>query len=86
MSDVGPTGNRFYVQLQEGSTPDVTASRVMQELIRLTAQLNAAQLPIVVGPEQDLPEGMIAGQPVINWTTGTPSLQVFDGNELQTAT
>lgn len=82
MSDNGPTANRFNVQLQEGASAEETASRCMQELIRLTAQLNAAQIPIVVGPQQDLPEGMNSGQPVIVWGNGAPTLQVFDGNQL----
>lgn len=82
MADNGPTANRFYVQLQEGATPEETAARTMQEVIRLVGQLNAAQIPIVVGPQQDLPEGMNVGQPVINWSSGAPALQVFDGNQL----
>lgn len=80
MSD--PNSNRFSLNLQEGKTPDETAQRCMQELIRLVGQLNAAQLPIVRGPQEDLPEGMNVGQPVIDWSSGTPTLQVFDGNQL----
>lgn len=74
--------DRFVLNLQEGATPEETASRCMQELIRLVGQLNGAQLPVSVGPNQNLPEGMTAGQPVIDWTSGTPTLKVFDGNGL----
>lgn len=80
-----PGSNRFYVQLQEGATPEETASRTMQELIRLVSQLNDAMPPISVGPNQDLPEGMQAGQPIINWASGSPVLQVFDGNTIQSS-
>lgn len=80
-----PGSNRFYVQLQEGKTPEETAINTMQEVIRLVAQLNAAMPPISVGPNEDLPEGMQAGQPIINWSSGSPVLQVFDGNTIQSS-
>lgn len=74
--------DRFIVQLQEGATPEETASRAMQEVIRLTSQLNSANLPVVVGPNDNLPEGMIAGQPVIDWSSGTSQVKVWDGEKL----
>lgn len=74
--------DRFVIQMQEGSTPEQTAQRCFQELIRLTTQLNQAQLPISIGPNQNLPEGMLPGQPIINWSQGIPFLQVYDGNQL----
>lgn len=80
-----PGSNRFYVQLQEGATAEETATRTMQELIRLVSQLNDAMPPISIGPNQDLPEGMQAGQPIINWGSGSPILQVFDGNTIQSS-
>lgn len=74
--------DRFIVQLQEGKTPEETANRTMQEVIRLVEQLNAANLPVVVGPNENLPEGMQPGQVVIDWSNGTSQTKVFDGNNL----
>jgi len=74
--------DRFVVSLQEGKTPEETASRCMQELIRLVQQLNAANLAVSVGPGQSLPEGMKPGQPVIDWRSGTSVLKVWNGNAL----
>lgn len=74
--------NRFIVQLQEGKTPEETAARAMQEVIRLTGQLNSANLPVTVGPNENIPEGMNAGQPVIDWSSGSSQLKVWDGNKL----
>lgn len=83
MADTTSGGNnRFYVQLQTGKTAEETANRTFQALTQLVAQLNAAKIPVVVGAQDDLPEGMLAGQPIINWQSGTPTLQIFDGNQI----
>jgi hypothetical protein len=74
--------DRFIIQLQEASSPEETASRCMQEVIRLTSQLNAAKVPVSVGPNENLPEGMLPGQPVIDWSTGVSQLKVWDGKQL----
>lgn len=73
---------RFVLNLQPGKNPQETANRAMQELIRLTEILNAAKLPIVVGPNENLPEGMSVGQPVIDWRSGTSSTRVWNGSSL----
>lgn len=74
--------DRFVVNLQQGSSPEETSDRLMQEVIRLTAQLNAANIPVTVGPGQSLPEGMQTGQPVIDWSSGTSQTKVWNGLEL----
>lgn len=74
--------DRFVLNLQEGTSAEETAGRSMQELIRLTQQLNQAQVPIVVGPLDGLPEGMLPGQPIIDWRSGTSVLKVWNGKEL----
>lgn len=76
------SADRFYVQLQEGKDADETASRTMQELIRLTNQLNAAKVPISVGPNDSFPEGLQAGQPVLDWSSGISILKVWNGQQL----
>lgn len=76
------SSQRFVLNLTPGKTAEETAGRAMQELIRLTEQLNAARIPIVVGPNENLPEGMVVGQPVIDWRTGTGALQIWDGKSL----
>lgn len=73
---------RFIANLQSGETPEETANRAIQELVRIVDQLNQANLPIVVGPGQSLPEGMLPGQPVIDWRTGTSTTKVWNGNAL----
>lgn len=74
--------DRFVLNLAPGKTPEETASRTMQELIRLTGQLNSAGVPIVIGPNDSLPEGIRVNQPVIDWSTGTSVLKVWDGENL----
>lgn len=74
--------DRFYVNLQMGSTPEETSERLVQEVIRLTGQLNQAGLPVTVGPGQDIPEGMQVGQSVIDWSSGTSQVKVWNGLNL----
>lgn len=74
--------DRFVVQLQPGKTVEETAQRALQELISLTQQLNAANIPVSVGPNDKLPEGMRVGQVVIDWSSGTSVLKVFNGSSL----
>lgn len=73
---------RFVLNLQPGKTPEETANRAMQELIRLVQQLNQANIPIVVGPTQSLPEGLNPGQPVIDWRNGVTETKVWNGESL----
>jgi len=74
--------NRFVLNLQPGKTAEETASRCLQELIRLVGQLNAANLPVSVGPGQSLPEGMQVGQVVVDWSSGVSQIKVWDGFSL----
>lgn len=74
--------DRFVINLQEGKTPEETASRCMQELVRLTQQLNAANLTVSVGPNDAFPEGMKPGQPVIDWSSGATVLKTWNGESL----
>lgn len=76
------SANRFVLNLQPGANVEETAGRCVQELIRLVEQLNQAKIPISVGPQDVLPEGMVPGQPVIDWRSGTSSLKVWNGNQL----
>lgn len=80
MADQG--SNRFILNLAPGKSADETANRTMQELIRLTGQINAASIPITIGPQDNLPDGMVIGQPVIDWSTGTSQLKVWNGENL----
>ena len=73
---------RFIVNLTPGKTPEETANRAMQEVIRLTSALNQANIPIVVGPDGTLPEGMLPGQPVIDWRSGVSEIKVWNGIQL----
>jgi len=73
---------RFSLNLQPGKTGDETASRCLQELIRLAQQLNAANLPVSVGPGQALPEGMNIGQVVVDWRSGVSITKTWDGLNL----
>lgn len=49
------------------------------ELLNL---LNAQKPAIIVGPGENLPYGLIVGQPVIDWSNELPSLKVWNGVEL----
>lgn len=73
---------RFIIEAQEGKDADETSRRNMQELIRLVQQLNQAKVPIVVGPTENMPEGMLPGQPVIDWRSGVSFFRVWNGNAL----
>lgn len=74
--------NRFVLNLQAGKSAEETASRCLQELIRLTSQLNAANIPVSVGPGQSLPEGMQVGQVVVDWSSGVSQVKTWDGLNL----
>lgn len=74
--------DRFTLNLAPGDNADETANRTMQELIRLTQLINAARIPITVGPNENLPEGMMVGQPVIDWSSGSSVTKTWDGNQL----
>jgi hypothetical protein len=75
--------NRFVLNLNPSALPDdQTGAVAMQELIRLVDQLNTAMPPIVVGPNQSLPTGIAVGQPVIDWSSGTSTIKVWDGENL----
>lgn len=73
---------RFIVNLQEGKDVEETAKRTIAESIRLVDQLNAARIPIVVGPNESLPEGMSVGQPVFDWRSGSLTISVWNGKNL----
>ncbi len=73
---------RFPIDIQEGKTTEETVSRLMQQLIRLAAHINGANIPFVRGPNQELPEGIQAGQPIIDYSSGATVLKTWDGNQL----
>lgn len=74
--------NRFVIDLQSGTTPEETNQILMQQLIRLTEQINAAKIPIIVGPNDKYPEGIEIGQTIIDYSSGTTVLKTFDGTQL----
>lgn len=74
--------DRFTVNLSPGRDAEETANRTMEELIRLTQLINAAKIPIMVGPNDNIPEGMAVGQPVIDWSSGTSVVKTWDGKQL----
>lgn len=75
--------DRFAVNLQEGKDEQATSARLTQEVIRLTSQINGAQIPIVMQAGDPIPQGMLAGQPVIQWSTDAPStILVWNGETL----
>ena len=51
-------------------------------LTDLVQQINAAKIPIIVGPNDKFPEGMLVGQPVIDWSSGTSVMKIFNGKNL----
>lgn len=71
--------DRFIVSLSPGVTAEDTATRTMQELVGLVRQINQAKMPIVVGPNETLPEGMLPGQPVIDWRSGVTLVKTWNG-------
>jgi hypothetical protein len=74
--------DRFTVNLQKGKTGEETAARCFEEVISLVQQLNAASIPISVGPGQSLPEGMRPGQIVNDWRSGATVVKTWNGNAL----
>lgn len=74
--------NRFSIDLQSGKNAEETAARCVQALIRLVDQLNAVNVAVVVGPGDNIPDGMQVGQPVIDWSSGTSILKVWNGAAL----
>lgn len=72
--------SRFVVDIQSGKDSDETASRIMEQLIRLTQQLNQANIPIVVGPLDSLPVNPKTGQTVIDWSSGASVIKTWNGN------
>lgn len=77
-----PLANRFSVELQTGSNPEQSISRLIEQVIKLTQQLNQANVPIVIGPFDNIPIGLKIGQPVIDWSSGTTQLKVWNGDAL----
>lgn len=73
---------KFVLSLKPGKNAEETANRVMQELIRLTEQLNGAGIPITLGPNQELPTDINIGQSVIDWRSGASVLRVWNGSTL----
>ncbi len=74
--------DRFVLNLCPGQNVEETASRTLEELIRLTQLLNQAKIPIIVGPNENLPEGLNPGQPVIDWRSGVSVQKVWNGKAL----
>lgn len=74
--------NRYIIDAQKAATPEESGSRALEELISLTEQLNQSFLPVVVGPQDSIPEGMLVGQPVIDWSSGTTTIKVWNGTTL----
>lgn len=72
--------DRFILSNMQFDSPD--ASRIKGVLTDLLQQINAAKIPIVVGPGDKYPEGMLIGQPVLDWSTGISVLKVFNGKQL----
>jgi uncharacterized protein YheU (UPF0270 family) len=76
--------SRFFVNLQEGKDDGENSTRLVQEVLRLTNQVGAAQIPISLQQGQPLPQGMLPGQPVILWNPGQASqLMVWTGEQLE---
>lgn len=74
--------NRFIVDIQPGATAEETAQRCVEQLQRLVTFINQAKIPIVIGPDDVFPDGMLPGQPVIDWRTGTSQTKVWNGTNL----
>lgn len=73
---------RFILDLQQGSDDKQTIQNLIQQLVYLVDQLNQANIPIVIGPGQERPIGLLTGQPIIDWSTGTTQLKTWDGQQL----
>lgn len=76
------SAQRFTLNLVPGATPEETANRALQELVRLTQLINQARVPITIGVNEELPEGMLQWQPVIDCRSGVSVLKVWDGLQL----
>lgn len=72
--------DRFVVDLQAGKTPEQSIARIIEQMIKLTQQLNQAGIPVVVGPIDSLPVGPKVGQTVIDWSSGTSVVKTWNGN------
>lgn len=73
------SAQRFTLNLTPGKNAEETANRTQQELIRLVDLVNQARIPVTVGIGEDLPEGMLLWQPVIDCRSGTSVLKVWNG-------
>lgn len=75
--------NRFFVGQQiDAKTPEENFARVQQNLRQITESLNGSKFPISLGPDDQPPEGLMVGQPVIDWRSGASVLKVWNGKEL----
>lgn len=74
--------DRFFATLQTGATTEATLRNLKKDIQDLVQQLNAAKIPISIGPQDTFPDGMLPGQTVIDWRTGTSVLKVWDGEAL----
>lgn len=75
--------NRFLLSYKSTNVNPGEQIRALEiNLQDLTNQLNRAKIPITVGPNEPIPTGLIVGQPVIDWSSGTSILKVWDGNSL----
>lgn len=79
MAGSGIVGNqRFALAAYKFQDP-----AIQQAFNELLDQLNAARIPIPVGPEDPEPIGMNSGQPVIRWDGINPStVEVYNGESL----
>lgn len=76
------SAQRFTLNLTPGKDGEETANRCLQELVRLTNLINQARIPITIGMNETLPEGMLPWQPVIDCRSGLSELKVWDGLQL----
>jgi len=74
--------DRFFVNLQAGKTAEETCARLTEQLLNLTQQLNQTGIPLVVGPFDSVPRGLKVNQIVVDWSSGTSVIKVWNGNEL----
>jgi len=74
--------NRIIADFQSGKTTEDTVANLMSQMIRILDQINQANLAIVIGPNDELPEGLNVGQPVIDWRTGVTNIKVWNGSAL----
>lgn len=75
--------NRFFVAQQiDAATPQENFARVQQNFRQLTESLNAVKPPIVIGPNDNPPEGLTPGQVVVDWRSGISVIKVWNGSDL----